>query len=66
MKNHSDIEAADLQQLLKQPKVLLVDVRNDDEVTRGGASGATPPHTKEDWDGKLCFFQLPNRKSQTQ
>lgn len=35
MKNHSDIEAADLQQLLKKPNVLLVDVRNDDEVARG-------------------------------
>lgn len=35
MKNYSDIEAADLQQLLKQPKVVLVDVRNDDEVARG-------------------------------
>ena len=35
MKNYSDIEAADLQQLLKEIKVVLVDVRNDDEVARG-------------------------------
>ena len=35
MKNYSDIEAADLQQLLKETKVVLVDVRNEDEVARG-------------------------------
>ena len=35
MKNYSDIQAADLQELLKQDKVVLVDVRNDDEVARG-------------------------------
>ena len=35
MKNYSDIQAADLQELLKQSKVVLVDVRNEDEVARG-------------------------------
>lgn len=40
MKNYSDIEAADLAKLVTQPKVVLVDVRNDDEVARGIIPGA--------------------------
>lgn len=40
MKNYSDIEAADLPNLMTQPKVVLVDVRNDDEVIRGIIPGA--------------------------
>jgi len=40
MKNYSDIEAADLLHLITQPKVMLVDVRNDDEVARGIIPGA--------------------------
>lgn len=40
MKNYSDIEAADLLNLMTQPKVALVDVRNDDEVARGIIPGA--------------------------
>lgn len=40
MKNYSDIEAADLLNLITQPKVILVDVRNDDEVARGIIPGA--------------------------
>ncbi len=40
MKNYSDIEAADLINLITQPKVVLVDVRNDDEVARGIIPGA--------------------------
>lgn len=40
MKNYSDIEVVDLLHLMKQPKVILVDVRNDDEVARGIIPGA--------------------------
>jgi rhodanese-related sulfurtransferase len=40
MKSYSEIEAADLIELLTKPKVLLVDVRNDDEVARGIIPGA--------------------------
>jgi rhodanese-related sulfurtransferase len=40
MKNYSDIEATDLAKLVSQPKVVLVDVRNDDEVARGIIPGA--------------------------
>ena len=40
MKNYSDIEAVDLVSLMTQPKVVLVDVRNDDEVARGIIPGA--------------------------
>lgn len=40
MKNYSDIEALDLFSLVIKPKVLLVDVRNDDEVARGMIPGA--------------------------
>lgn len=40
MKNYSDIEAADLAQIVAQPKLVLVDVRNDDEVARGIIPGA--------------------------
>jgi rhodanese-related sulfurtransferase len=40
MKNYSEIEANELFDLLTQPKVLLVDVRNDDEVARGIIPGA--------------------------
>jgi rhodanese-related sulfurtransferase len=40
MKSYSDIEASDLFDLITKPKVLLVDVRNDDEVARGIIPGA--------------------------
>jgi rhodanese-related sulfurtransferase len=40
MKSYSEIEAADLFDLITKPKVLLVDVRNDDEVARGIIPGA--------------------------
>jgi rhodanese-related sulfurtransferase len=41
MKSYLDIEASDLVNLITLPKVLLVDVRNDDEVARGMIPGAT-------------------------
>ncbi len=40
MKNYSDIQAADLRNLMSEPKVVLVDVRNNDEVARGIIPGA--------------------------
>lgn len=40
MKNYTDIEATDLFNLIIKPKVILVDVRNDDEVERGIITGA--------------------------
>jgi rhodanese-related sulfurtransferase len=40
MKSYSEIEAVDLFDLITKPKVLLVDVRNDDEVARGIIPGA--------------------------
>lgn len=40
MKSYSEIEAIDLFDLITKPKVLLVDVRNDDEVARGIIPGA--------------------------
>ncbi len=40
MKSYSEIEASDLIELVTKPKVLLVDVRNDDEVARGVIPGA--------------------------
>ena len=40
MKNYSEIEANDLIDHLTKSKVLLVDVRNDDEVARGIIPGA--------------------------
>ncbi len=40
MKSYSEIEAVDLFDLITKPKVLLVDVRNDDEVARGVIPGA--------------------------
>ena len=40
MKSYSEIEAADLFDLITKPRVLLVDVRNDDEVARGVIPGA--------------------------
>lgn len=40
MKEYADIEAADLQHLMHQPNVILVDVRNHDEVARGIIAGA--------------------------
>ncbi len=40
MKNYSEIEANDLIDHITKPKVLLVDVRNDDEVARGIIPGA--------------------------
>jgi rhodanese-related sulfurtransferase len=40
MKSYNEIEAADLFELVTKPKVLLVDVRNDDEVARGVIPGA--------------------------
>jgi rhodanese-related sulfurtransferase len=40
MKNYSEIEASDLFDHITKPKVLLVDVRNDDEVALGIIPGA--------------------------
>ena len=40
MKSYLDIEAGDLFSLITLPKVLLVDVRNADEVARGMIPGA--------------------------
>jgi rhodanese-related sulfurtransferase len=40
MKSYSEIEASDLFEHVTKPKVLLVDVRNDDEVARGTIPGA--------------------------
>ena len=40
MKSYTEIEAADLFDLITKPRVLLVDVRNDDEVARGVIPGA--------------------------
>jgi rhodanese-related sulfurtransferase len=40
MKSYSEIEAVDLFDHIVKPKVLLVDVRNDDEVARGIIPGA--------------------------
>lgn len=40
MKSYSEIEASDLIDYITKPKVLLVDVRNDDEVARGIIPGA--------------------------
>ena len=40
MKSYSEIEANELLEHLCKPKVLLVDVRNDDEVARGIIKGA--------------------------
>jgi rhodanese-related sulfurtransferase len=40
MNNYSEIEASDLLDLIVKPKVMLVDVRNDDEVQRGIIPGA--------------------------
>lgn len=40
MRSYSEIEAAELSALVTQNKVLLVDVRNDDEVARGIIAGA--------------------------
>ena len=40
MKSYLDIEANELFDLISKPKVLLVDVRNPDEVARGIIPGA--------------------------
>jgi rhodanese-related sulfurtransferase len=40
MKSYTEIEAKDLFDHVLKPKVLLVDVRNDDEVARGIIPGA--------------------------
>lgn len=40
MKSYSEIEAPELSELLNNNKILLVDVRNDDEVARGIIAGA--------------------------
>lgn len=40
MKNYTDIEASELPNTLAKDNVLLVDVRNDDEVARGVIDGA--------------------------
>jgi rhodanese-related sulfurtransferase len=40
MKSYNEIEAADLFDIITKPKVLLVDVRNDDEVAAGVIPGA--------------------------
>jgi len=40
MKSYSEVEASDLGEMLSQSKVILVDVRNDDEVARGVINGA--------------------------
>jgi rhodanese-related sulfurtransferase len=41
MTGYQEIEAAELHDLLAKQKLLLVDVRNDDEVARGIIPGAT-------------------------
>jgi rhodanese-related sulfurtransferase len=41
MKSYSEIVANDMFDLLTKPKVILVDVRNDDEVAHGVIPGAT-------------------------
>ncbi len=41
MTGYMEIEAVELHQLLAEKKVLLVDVRNDDEAARGMIPGAT-------------------------
>lgn len=41
MASYSDIEATDLYELIAKKRILLVDVRNDDEVARGIIAGAT-------------------------
>ena len=41
MIGYQEIEAAELHDLLARQKLLLVDVRNDDEVARGIIPGAT-------------------------
>ena len=40
MASYTDIEAAELYELIAKQKILLVDVRNDDEVARGIIAGA--------------------------
>ena len=40
MKSYSEIEASELSGMMNQNKVLLVDVRNNDEVERGMIAGA--------------------------
>lgn len=40
MKSYSEVEANELSDLLTEGKVLLVDVRNDDEIARGMIAGA--------------------------
>jgi rhodanese-related sulfurtransferase len=40
MKSYTEIESPDLFDLITKPRVLLVDVRNDDEVARGVIPGA--------------------------
>lgn len=41
MVGYKEIEASDLQSMIATSKVVLVDVRNDDEVARGIIPGAT-------------------------
>lgn len=41
MVGYKEIEASDLQSMMATSKVVLVDVRNDDEVARGIIPGAT-------------------------
>jgi len=41
MKSYTDIEATELFNLITKPKVMLVDVRNPDEVARGIIPGAS-------------------------
>ncbi len=40
MKNYSEIEATELSDLINNSKVMLIDVRNDDEVQQGIIAGA--------------------------
>ncbi len=40
MKSYSEIDAQELNEMISQGKVLLVDVRNDDEVIQGIIAGA--------------------------
>lgn len=40
MKSYSEVEASELHHMLAGSKVLLVDVRNDDEIARGIIAGA--------------------------
>jgi len=40
MRKYQDIEATELQPILESQKIYLIDVRNDDEISRGVIPGA--------------------------